>query len=107
MADNIARALAIQAKKGLDTETIKSTTTEWLETNGIKTGATEEQAAQIQSNTENIEKIQALSDSLDTLVISESEPIIDDKCLWIQSGKYESFDIPHINEISNNIPVLP
>ena len=57
MADNIARALAIQAKKGLDTETIKSTTTEWLETNGIKTGATAEQVAQIEKNTSDISQL--------------------------------------------------
>ena len=40
MADNIARAIAIRAKKGLDTETIKATTSEWLEQHGIDEFAT-------------------------------------------------------------------
>lgn len=77
---------------------IKSSVDEFLETNPVTPGASAEEAAQIKLNTENIEKLQTLSEGLDTVVISDSAPNTDNKCLWIQSGQYESFDIPQIND---------
>ena len=77
---------------------IKASVNEFLETNPVTPGASAEEAAQIKLNTENIEKLQTLSEGLDTVVISDSEPNTDNKCLWIQSEKYESFDIPQIND---------
>ena len=77
---------------------IKASVNEFLETNPVTPGASAEEAAQIKLNTENIEKLQTLSEGLDTVVISDSEPNTDNKCLWIQSGQYESFDIPQIND---------
>lgn len=77
---------------------IKASVNEFLETNPVTPGASAEEAAQIKLNAENIEKLQTLSEGLDTVVISDSEPNTDNKCLWIQSGQYESFDIPQIND---------
>lgn len=77
---------------------IKASVNEFLETNPVTPGASAEEAAQIKLNAENIEKLQTLSEGLDTVVISDSEPNTDNKCLWIQSEKYESFDIPQIND---------
>ena len=77
---------------------IKASVNEFLETNPVTPGASAEEAAQIKLNTENIEKLQTLSEGLDTVVISDSAPNTDNKCLWIQSGQYESFDLPQIND---------
>lgn len=77
---------------------IKASVNEFLETNPVTPGASAEEAAQIKLNAENIEKLQTLSEGLDTVVISDSAPNTDNKCLWIQSGQYESFDIPQIND---------
>lgn len=77
---------------------IKASVDEFLETNPVTPGASAEEAAQIKLNAENIEKLQTLSEGLDTVVISDSAPNTDNKCLWIQSGQYESFDIPQIND---------
>ena len=77
---------------------IKASVNEFLETNPVTPGASAEEAAQIKLNAENIEKLQTLSEGLHTVVISDSEPNTDNKCLWIQSGQYESFDIPQIND---------
>lgn len=46
MTDNIARAIAIRAEKGLDIATIKATTTEWLETHGVDEIATISEASE-------------------------------------------------------------
>ena len=77
---------------------IKASVNEFLETNPVTPGASAEEAAQIKLNAENIEKLQTLSEGLDTVVISDSAPNTDNKCLWIQSGQYESFDLPQIND---------
>lgn len=77
---------------------IKASVDEFLEINPVTPGASAEEAAQIKLNTENIEKLQTLSEGLDTVVISDSAPNTDNKCLWIQSGQYESFDLPQIND---------
>ena len=77
---------------------IKASVNAFLETNPVTPGASAEEAAQIKLNAENIEKLQTLSEGLDTVVISDSAPNTDNKCLWIQSGQYESFDLPQIND---------
>lgn len=77
---------------------IKASVDEFLEINPVTPGASAEEAAQIKLNAENIEKLQTLSEGLDTVVISDSAPNTDNKCLWIQSGQYESFDLPQIND---------